>query len=169
VFVTALVLATAAWRIRRKPDRVFVEMFAYALGNGVLIALMGRMAGPFTFVPALVCVVTMSVMAYPAFIERSWVLIVTMIASFSIPLLLEAGGLLPRTWELREGGLFSHAEALVISGTPTMVLVIGATLATVAIAGIHAAALGRSNRNAQRQLVMQAWHLSQLLPTTRPG
>ena len=169
VFGVAIVLATAAWRIRRRPSRTFVEMLAYAIGNGVLIALMGRMAGPFTFVPALVCVVTMSVMAYPVFIERSWVLIVTMIASFSIPLILEARGLIPKTWDLRDGGLFSHAEALVIRGTPTVILVIGATLATVAIAGIHAAALGRSNRNAQQQLVTQAWHLSQLLPVTRPG
>ncbi len=169
VFAVAIILAFSAWRIRRQPDRGFGEMLAYALGNGVLIALMGRMAGPFTFVPALVCVVTMSVMAYPAFLQRSWVLIVTMITSFSIPLVLEAQGLLPRTWELRDGGLFSHAGALVISGTPTMVLVIGATLATVAIAGIHAAALGRSNRHAQQQLVTQAWHLQQLLPAARPG
>jgi len=168
VFAAALLLATAAWRIRRKPDRNFVEMLAYALGNGILLALMERMAGPFTFVPALACVVTMSVMAYPVFIERSWVLIVTMLASFSLPLVLEARGLLPTTWDLREGGLFSHGEALVISGTPTLVLVIGATLATVTIAGIHAAALGRSNRRAQQQLVMQAWHLRQLLPAARP-
>ena len=167
VFSVAILLAIAAWQIRRRPDRTFLEMFAYAIANGVLLALISRMAGPFTFVPALICVVTMSVMAYPVFLERSWVLIITMLASFCTPLILEAGGLLPKTWELRDGGMFSHAEALVISGTPTMILVIGATLATVIIAGIHAAALGRSNRRAQQQLVMQAWHLSQLLPTAR--
>ena len=169
VFAVALLLAMAAWRIRRRPDRTFVEMLGYAIGNGLLLALMGRMAGPFTFVPALMCVVTMSVMAYPAFIERSWILIATMIASFSIPLVLEAQGLLPTTWDLRDGGLFSHAGALVISGTPTAILVIGATVATVIVAGIHAAALGRSNRSAQQQLVMQAWHLRQLLPAARPA
>ena len=169
VFAVALLLAMAAWRIRRSPDRTFVAMLGYAIGNGLLLALMGRMAGPFTFVPALMCVVTMSVMAYPAFIERSWILIATMIASFAIPLVLEAQGLLPTTWDLRDGGLFSHAGALVISGTPTAILVIGATVATVIVAGIHAAALGRSNRSAQQQLVMQAWHLRQLLPAARPA
>ena len=77
-------------------------------------------------------------MAYPAFIQRSWVLILMMVASFMIPLALEARGLLSMTWELRDGGLFSHAGALVISQTRTFSLVVGATLATVVVAGFHA-------------------------------
>jgi len=166
VFASSILLACAAWAIRQRPGRSFVEMVIYAVANGVLLVLLSRMAGPFTFVPALTCVVTMSVMSYPAFIRRSWVLVVIMLASFVIPLVLEARGLLSITWELREGGLFSHAGALVISGTPTFVLVVGATLATFAIAGFHASSLARANRQAQQKLVAQAWHLRQLLPTT---
>ncbi len=166
MFASSILLATAAWAIRQKPNRSFVEMLIYAIANGVLLVLLSRMAGPFTFVPALTCVVTMSVMSYPAFIRRSWVLIIIMIASFVIPLVLEARGLLSMTWELREGGLFSHAGALVISGAPTFTLIVGATLATFAIAGFHASSLARANRQAQQKLVAQAWHLRQLLPTT---
>ncbi|MBL0216525.1 MAG: serine/threonine protein kinase [Myxococcales bacterium] len=166
VFGAALLLAAGAWAIRRKPERSFVEMIGYAVANAVLLALLSRMAGPFTFVPALTCVVTMSVMSYPAFIQRSWVLVVIMIASFTIPLVLEARGFLTMTWELRDGGLLSHAGALVISGGPTLTLVVGATLATVVISGFHASSLARTNRLAQRALVTQAWHLRQLLPTT---
>jgi serine/threonine-protein kinase len=165
VFGAALLLAGAAWTIRKKPERSFVEMFCYAIANAVLLALLSRMAGPFTFVPALTCVVTMSVMAYPAFIQRSWVLILIMLASFMIPLVLEARGLLTMTWELRDGGLLSHAGALVIAGAPTFALVVGATLATVVVAGFHAAAMARSSRSARLALVTQAWHLRQLLPT----
>ncbi len=166
VFVAALVLAGAAWAIRKQPQRSFVEMVLYAIANGVLLALLGRMAGSFTFVPALTCVVTMSAMSYPAFIQRSWVLILLMVASFIIPLALEARGLLSMTWELRDGGLFSHAGALVISQTRTFALVVGATLATVVVAGFHASSLARTNRRAQLALVTQAWHLRQLLPAT---
>ena len=166
VFATAVLLAFAAWSFRRKPSRSMVEMIAYAIGNAVLLVLLSRMAGPFTFVPALTCVVMMSCMSYPAFIQRSWVLIVIMVASFAIPLLLEARGLLDMTWELREGGLYSHAGALVISGSRTLALVVGATLTTFVIAGIHASSLARTNRAAQLQLVTQAWHLRQLLPTS---
>jgi hypothetical protein len=125
---------------------------------------MMRMAGPFIIVPGLVCVVTMSVMAYPAFIERPWVLILIMLTSFSVPLALEAAHVVPMTWELRDGGLVSHAQALELSGTPSHVLILGATLATFVVAGINAARIARTNRVAQRQLVTQAWHLRQLLP-----
>ncbi len=128
--------------------------------------MLGRMAGPFTFVPALTCVVTMSVMSYPAFIQRSWVLIIVMIASFVIPLALETRGLLSMTWELREGGLYSHAGALVISQTRTFALILGATVGTVVVSGFHASSLARTNRRAQLALVTQAWHLRQLLPAT---
>jgi len=54
----------------------------------------------------------------------------------------------------------------VISGAPTFTLVIGATLATVVIAGFHASSMARTSRHAQLALVTQAWHLRQLLPTT---
>ena len=162
---SSMLLALAAWAIRRRPERAFIEMFGYAIANAVLLALLSRMAGPFTFVPALTCVVTMSVMSYPAFIKRSWVLVVIMISSFVIPLVLEARGLLKVTWELTEGGLLSHAGALEISGGRTFTLVVGATIATVVIAGFHASSMARTSRRAQLALVTQAWHLRQLLPT----
>ncbi len=164
VFAMALILAFGALLIRHKPLRSLGAMIVYALGNGVLCALMSRMAGPFTFVPALVCIVTMSVMAYPQFVQRPVILIGIMVASFAVPLALEAQSLLRRTWELGDSRLISHAEALVIDGPRTMTLVIGATLATFVVAGFHAASIGRTNRRAQLQLVTQAWHLRQLLP-----
>lgn len=167
VFAAALLLSGAAWAIRNKPERSFVEMLGYAIGNGILLALLGRLAGPFTFVPALTCVIIMSSMTYPAFVRRSWVLILIMVASFVVPLALEARGLLAQTWELRGGGLFSHGGALVLSGAPTLALIIGATLATVVVSGFHASAIARATQRAQLALVTQAWHLRQLLPATQ--
>jgi serine/threonine-protein kinase len=164
VFGMAMILALGALLIRIKPLRSLGAMIVYALGNGLLCALMSRMAGPFTFVPALICIVTMSVMAYPQFVQRPLILIGIMLASFAVPLALEAQGLLRKTWELGDSRLISHAEALVIGGPRTMTLVIGATLATFVVAGFHAASIGRTNRRAQLQLVTQAWHLRQLLP-----
>jgi hypothetical protein len=164
VFVMALLLALGAALIRKKPLRSLGAMIVYALGNGFLCVMMSRMAGPFTFVPALICVVTMSVMAYPQFLERPVILVGIMVASFALPLALEAQGLLRTTWELADSRLISHAEALVIGGPKTMTLVIGATIGTFVVAGFHAASIGRTNRRAQLQLVTQAWHLRQLLP-----
>jgi eukaryotic-like serine/threonine-protein kinase len=167
VFFIALALATAAWRIHRQPLRSLAEMVTYALGNVLLIGVMTRMVGPFTFVPALTCVVIMSTMAYPAFIVRSWLLITLIAVGFLIPIVLELAGVLSSTWEIQSGQLISHAGALEIGGTPTLALLILASLATIMIAGTLAGRIYRAGRDAQRQLAMQAWHLRQLLPTTR--
>jgi hypothetical protein len=164
VFFAALMMAFAAWRIRRRPDRGLGEMLIYAAGNVVLLALLSRMAGPFTFVPALTCVVTMSCMAYPAFVLRPAVLIAIMVVGFLIPIGLELQGYLDLTWEIRDGVLISHAGALDVAGTSTAILLVVASVATFVIAGIHAAALAGTSRRQQQQLVSQAWHLRQLLP-----
>jgi serine/threonine-protein kinase len=169
VFGAALMMAVGAWQLVRKPERSFVEMVLYALGNVVLMGMMTRMAGPFTFVPALACVVIMSVMAYPTFIMRSWVLIVLMMVGFLVPIGLEHAGYLASTWEIHAGVLISHAGALELGGTPTLSLLIIASLATIAIAGIHAARIYRASRTMQLQLVTQAWHLRQLLPAATAG
>jgi serine/threonine-protein kinase len=166
VFGVALAMALAAVQLRRKPDRTFLEMMVYALGNVALIVMLSRMAGPFTFVPAVVCFMTMSVMSYPAFVLRPWSLIIMMVIGFLLPIVLEFFEVLPKTWDLIDGGLVSHAGALELQGSSSVTMVIVASLATIIVAGVHGATIAKSSRQAQRQLVTQAWHLRQLLPTT---
>ncbi len=166
VVALAIGMALAAFALRRKPNRAFIEMLAYAAGNAALLVMLGRMAGPFTFVPAVACFMVMSVMSYPAFVQRPWALIAMILAGFVAPLVLEAFGLLPMTWELRDGTLVSHAGALQLEGNASVTMVIVASFITIVFAGVHAANLSRSSREAHRQLVMQTWHLRQLLPAS---
>lgn len=164
VFGASIALAGAALWIALRPRRSMAWMIGYALGNVILLAMLSRMAGPFTFVPALACVIIMSSMAYPSFTERPTVLLVLIVAGFLVPIGLEHEGLLSMTWEIDGGKLISHAGALALHGTPTLAMLIGASVATIAIAGIHAARIYRAGRDAQRRLLMQTWHLRQLLP-----
>ena len=166
VFFVSLIMAVGAILIARKPQRSLTYMVMYALGNVALLAALQRMAGPFIFVPALSCVIVMSATAYPAFIKRPWILIVTMVVGFLAPILLELEGYLHQTWDIREGMLVSHAGALRLEGPPTLAMLICASVVTIMIAGIHAARIYRANRDARLQLVTQAWHLRQLLPTS---
>jgi len=166
VTAVAVLMALAAFGMRRRPARTFAQMMVYALGNAALLVMLSRMVGPFTFVPALACFMTMSVMAYPAFIVRPWTLIATIAGGFLLPILGELAGWLPITWEIRDGALLSHAGALEVGGSSTVWLVVVAPLATIVIAGVHAANAARAQRLAEHQLVMQAWHLRQLLPAT---
>lgn len=54
----------------------------------------------------------------------------------------------------------SHADALSLHGTPTLAMLIGASAATIAIAGIRAARIYRAGRDKQQMLLMQMRHLA---------
>jgi serine/threonine-protein kinase len=164
VFGMAMVMAVAAWRIYRQPVRSNAHMFAYALGNCVLLGFMCRMVGPFDFITGITCVVLMSVMAYPFFIARSWLLIAMVITSYLIPFALEQLGVLGSTWAIRDHALVNRAGALSVHGGGTIVLLIGGAISCFLVAGITSSRLYRASRAAQQQLVAQAWHLQQLLP-----
>jgi len=162
---SALGLAVAAWQLATRPARSFAWMVAYALGNSLVLVLLGRLGGAFTFVPALVSYITASVITYPAFLERSWVLIAIMAGGFLLPFGLELGHVIERTWEIQEHGILVRGNAMELGGMSALVTVIAASVATVVMAGIQSAVLGRANREAQHRLVTVAWHLHQLLPT----
>ncbi len=163
----ALGMAVAAWQLVRRPDRSFAWMVTYAVGNSLVLVLLGRLGGAFTFVPALVSYMTASVITYPAFLQRSWVLIGIMVTGFLLPFGLELSGVLERTWELRHDGLLVRGNAMDLGGPSALVTVLAACAATVLMAGIQCAKLGRANREAQHKLVTLAWRLRQLLPTSQ--
>ena len=60
------------------------------------------MAGPFTFVPALACVMTMSLMAYPQFTGARGLLIVILALGFLVPIVAREPR--PSSSDLRHGG-----------------------------------------------------------------
>jgi len=164
----AIAMAFAAWRLARVPERSFGWMVCYGLGNALLIAVLTRISGSNTFVTALVAFITASVITYPAFLRRPWVLIAVMLASFLVPLGLEVIGAIPSTWQFVEGGMLTRGYAIRVEGPSALATVVLASTATVVLAGIQSAKLARANRDAQHRLVILAWHLRQLLPELAP-
>ena len=165
VFAIAIGLALFAYGVRRRPTRSFSEMMLYALGNAALLVMLARMAGPFTFVPALACYMAASIMSYPPFAMRPGALIVTIVLGFLLPIVFELTGIITKTWDLANGTLVSHAGALELNeGSTSVAMIVVASVVTIAIAGVHAAVTAKAYRSAQHQLVMQTWHLRQLLP-----
>jgi serine/threonine-protein kinase len=164
LFGTAAIMTLCALAITRRPRPGFPTMLAYLAGNIAMIVLFERMAGPFTFVPALGCVMVMSLMAWPHFTQRAWFLIVVLALAFLVPLVLENLGHLEATWHVEEGALVYHPRALFLAAPRTPILLVLASMAIMIVAGIDAARILRANREARIQLVTQAWHLRQLLP-----
>jgi hypothetical protein len=160
----ALGLATAAWRLVRIPDRPYPWMVIYTCGNALLLAVLSRLIGSITGVAALVTFITASVITYPVFLHRRWLVIAIMVAGFLLPIGLEAIGAIPPTWALVEGGLLIRGHAIEADGPPAVVSIVLASVATVIMAGLQSVKLARANRDAQHRLVFHAWHLRQLLP-----
>jgi hypothetical protein len=115
-------------------------------------------------VPALVAFVTGSVVTYPTFLERKWLLIGIMLAGFLGPIVLEAFGVLAPTWEMNASGVLSFGSAMHVHGVPTVTTILLAGIATVLMAGLQSARVGNASRAAHHRLVLQAHHLGQLLP-----
>jgi hypothetical protein len=87
-----------------------------------------------------------------------------MLAGFLGPIGLEVAGAIPSTWTVADGVLLIHGHALRVSGGTTIATILAASIAIVVMAGIQSVRLARANRDAQHRLVVQAWHLRQLLP-----
>jgi eukaryotic-like serine/threonine-protein kinase len=167
IVIVSGLLGTLALSLVVRPRASFGLLLFYALGNAGLMALMTRAISPWTFVPALTCIIIMSMMAYPQFSTRPWLLISMFVIGFCVVIGLEVKGVIEPGWEIRDGMLILHGMALKITSGPTLMLLFAASVATIVMAGVHAAATYRAGRQAQQQLVMQTWHLQQLLPTTR--
>jgi len=169
IVVGALALGGFALRIVVKPRVSTIPLVIYAFGNAALLALMARVISPWTFVPAVTCIIIMSMMAYPLFSTRPWILISIFVIGFCTIIGLEVRGVIAPGWEITQGAMTLHEMALAISPGPTLMLLFVASVATIVIAGVLASNTYRAGRQAQQQLVMQAWHLQQLLPKTPPG
>jgi hypothetical protein len=102
------------------------------------------------------------------FAWRPWLLFSITVVGWLAPVVLEQLGLLAPTWSIVGGAVVSKSDAIQVDGAATIATVFGGSFAIIAVAGFHAAAMARSSLQAQRQLVTQAWHLRQLLPTRKP-
>ena len=164
MFGLALLMALAAWDLTRHPAKSVGYMVVYAAGNALLLAIIGRLAGPWIIVPAVFAFVTSSVVTYPAFLERKWLLIGIMSTGFVGPIALEAAGVLAPTWVMNETGLVMFGDAMEVGGTPAIATLLLASVATIVMAGLQSARVGNASRAAHHRLVRQAHQLEQLLP-----
>src|SRR5207245_1585922 len=85
-------LAVAAFRLMREPRRSLAWMIAYAIGNAASVVLFARVMGPFLVAPALISIITASLVTYPAFLRQPWILVTVMLAGLLAPFLLGLAG-----------------------------------------------------------------------------
>ncbi|MGE5183924.1 MAG: hypothetical protein ACM31C_17760, partial [Acidobacteriota bacterium] len=163
VAALTLVMAVAALLLARRHATVG-EMMAVVAGNALLAALLSRAFGPLIVVPSLICVMAVSLTSYPQLIDRARVIIGVLAAAWLVPVVLEWLHVIAPTWGVEGGRVVSMSTMIVIRGASTSTLLVATNLIAIFAIALFANALARSRRDAQRQLVIQAWHLRQLLP-----
>jgi eukaryotic-like serine/threonine-protein kinase len=158
-----MVLASIAFIVSRRQTSSR-EMLGVTIGNLTLVALMSRMFGSLLIVPAVTCIMALSLTSYPQNIDRARVVIGILIASWIVPVILEWQGVISRTWWVVDGAIVSTSSMFHIGGNATVLLLVFANVLTILVFGRFANKLATSRRDAQRQVEIQAWHLQQLLP-----
>jgi hypothetical protein len=164
VCVLCCTLSAFAWWLVARPRRRLPEMVIYAALNAVLVGVLTRIFGPFTIVPALACVITMSITSYPVFARRTWILVTCVTVGWIVPIGLELAGWAAPTWEIEGDGIRFSSNVLALHGSVTSVLVFLTSLFLVLIAGFLSASIARAHLDAKHRLVTQAWLLRQLIP-----
>jgi eukaryotic-like serine/threonine-protein kinase len=132
--------------------------------NAALIALVCRMVGPFIIAPTLV---TTTLMAYAAHSQFGRIRIVGAIltAAVAVPWLLEAIGVLDRTYEFRNGELVLRSDIVTFQAAPVQLAFAVLLISLVVVVAILSRTIAKRQRAATRQLELQAWHLRQIVPT----
>ncbi|HEY4060067.1 MAG TPA: serine/threonine-protein kinase [Kofleriaceae bacterium] len=135
--------------------------------NLLIVVMFSRIAGPFILTPLFVCAVILASSAIPWISERMWVVVGWSVLAVVAPLVVEELTSLQTTVLTKDGGIQIHSNIIAEGGPAAAVtLVVASILLTVAL-GIYILTIIRRRREAQHQLFVTAWHLRQLLPTTK--
>ena len=158
-------LHLALRRIRLHPEGSQRLVVAYYAAMVAALPVLERLYGPLVLAAPLACLVVTGALMYPVLTCRAWLVGGAVLAGWLAPVALELAGLLPATWEIRDGTLVIHSAALRITdGVPTYAFLLGGTLLVLVVTIQHVARLAWAHLDARRTLVNQAWHLQQLLP-----
>ncbi len=134
------------------------------LGNFLLAVVWTRIAGPFMLAPVLICGALLAVASHPWNQRRPWTIVAWILVTALAPFVLEAIGVLERTWKMANDSIVITSQVYRLDGALGAGTLIFAQSAFLLLFAAFAFTVIRTSREAQRELHIQAWHLRQLLP-----
>jgi serine/threonine-protein kinase len=147
-----------------KTGRIFT--WQVLVGSIVMAILFSRLASPYVLVPALVCGTAMSVCNIPSLNERPWVLYLWIFVAATAPPVLEWLGAISATTRIANGHIVLDSAIFAAGGQENVIALFIANAVFLMMVMRFGVVLARDRRSAQRTLIVQAWHLHQLLPKT---
>jgi eukaryotic-like serine/threonine-protein kinase len=131
--------------------------------------MMSGLFGPFLLVPAVAATNTMffAMVAEPR--HRPW-LVAAGILAIALPVAAEGFGLLPPAYLFQHGEIHVMPRGASFPEIPTSVSLFIISVAVVILPALIVSQMRDALTAAERRLVLQAWHLGQMLPAAaRPA
>jgi hypothetical protein len=146
------------WRVRAVPIGVM------AGAQLVTAVVFTQLTGPFVIAPLIIAAILVSVTTFPWFTERRWAVAGWAITAAGAPFALDVLGVFPHTWTVSASGVTTHGSVFVTGGSSGAALLIAGSIAAILVVAFYTLGVARDRRDAQHSLMIQAWHLRQLLP-----
>ncbi|HEY5925243.1 MAG TPA: hypothetical protein VIV11_26350, partial [Kofleriaceae bacterium] len=158
----AIVSAAQIFAMSRQTRIPHAAIYVSAVINALLIALVCRLVGPFVIAPTLVLTTLMAFAVHPSFGRMT---VVTCILSLgvAVPWALEAVGVLAPTYRFEAGTIVLLSPAVTFSAAPVQLGFALVLALLVAITAVLLRTMALRQRDAAKQIELQAWHLRQLV------
>ncbi len=153
-------LSVMVMRARVPPaGAILMSMFT----SSAAFAVTSRFGSPLILMPTALAV---NATGYAIFLDRRfrlWVLLGACLG-FIVPVALELGGVLPRTFSLVNNQLVIKPTGVELPPTATLSLVVAGSLAAMVMSTIVVGHIRDQLARAERRLYLYAWHLRELMP-----
>jgi serine/threonine-protein kinase len=161
--IAMLLCGGTSWWMSRRTAVDRRHGVALLLMSSVTVAMMSALFGPFILVPGLVATNTMF-FAMNADRHARKVVIAAGVMAIALPFMLEVSGVLPPAYSFSGGMLQVLPRATGFPAMQTMLCLFLTSVAMVVIPGLLMGRMRDALTSAERRLVLQAWHLRQLVP-----
>ncbi|HTM20359.1 MAG TPA: serine/threonine-protein kinase [Kofleriaceae bacterium] len=159
----AVVMGVQAYVNARSGTINFVTVQVAILGYAVLLVLISRSFGPFIAVPTCAALGT-AFFLFHGSLQKTPVTIGLGCLAVAAPVVLEELGVFARTYEVSGETLHIRSDMLHLSPGLTLFTLTAISVVSVLAGGLFMLDIRRSQENAERQLMLQAWQLRQLVP-----
>ncbi len=132
------------------------------------IILFSRILGPFMLTPIMTLGILQSFASSPKLLRRPILIWIWLALAVGIPIALELSGIIPRTFHFEHGVVQTISGMYFLHGSVSETILILTNVVVLAICVRFAIALGTNRDSAHHKLLVQAWHLEQMLPAKRP-
>jgi serine/threonine-protein kinase len=160
--VFAVLSAAQIYWMTRKTVIPDAAIYTSAVINAVLIGLVCRLVGPFIIAPTLVLTTLMAYAVHPRF-GRIGIVAGVLTLGVAVPWVLEAAGVLAPTYRFDRGTLVLDSPAIAFEAVPVHFAFAVLLALLAAVVAVLLRGMASRQREATRQIELQAWHLRQTI------